>query len=441
MAVIAAAAMPVTRERLTRFASALGLSVTAANARQIVDHVTDLRRRRLICVAVAAPLSFWTGDPFYLVLGWCASYVFSDKRARLAAEVEIHRTTWLLTLGAATLAGGYRLINQGVTAALLIHAAAVIAVAVVMSRPARPYVAHREPAILRASARNAYSAASAIALSGALLAPGPVPERELPEYTTPVPLATHAATFDTVGEFKGPTCPWADQLDDPCRHWLVNGEPFPQAAPYVVGKGGAPVRAPFVRSPDKRAVVYLHRQERRLVHQKGDDVRPLTGALADSEVPEVTFATGQSRQVALSGHDVRVLDLDDGTTRVIPGARQVHDFNSGGIVVETASRIVVLDRQGRERGGFPVKELGDADSYHLRRDGRRLVTFQLYEGLTETYDTRTGERLSSVVLDFPGDDSPDTALGWTKQGTFLVRGTADDVYRVDLTTGKLKLRP
>src|SRR5688500_14740547 len=74
------AAMPVTRERLTRFAELTGLSVTETNARQIIDHFTDLRRWRLVALVLTVPLTGFTNDPLYLVLGWCAVSVFRDVR-------------------------------------------------------------------------------------------------------------------------------------------------------------------------------------------------------------------------------------------------------------------------------------------------------------------------------------------------------------------------
>ncbi|MFI6594681.1 hypothetical protein ACIBHX_00450 [Nonomuraea sp. NPDC050536] len=56
----------------------------------------------------------------------------------------------------------------------------------------------------------------------------------------------------------------------------------------------------------------------------------------------------------------------------------------------------------------------------------------------DTYAVKTGKRLSSVALKFPGGEYLGTGLGWSKEGPFLVRGYLyDRVYYLDLTTGKL----
>jgi hypothetical protein len=66
-------------------------------------------------------------------------------------------------------------------------------------------------------------------------------------------LPEQQVSFQEIGEVKRPTCPWLDEMDAPCRYWRVDGEPFPQAAPYVVMKGGVPTAAPFLvaRSPTR----------------------------------------------------------------------------------------------------------------------------------------------------------------------------------------------
>ncbi|WP_406312908.1 hypothetical protein OHA77_30900 [Streptosporangium sp. NBC_01639] len=451
---VLAAAVPVTQERLTRFATLVDLSVTAANARQVIDHFADLRRWRLIALIIAAPLTCFTNDPFYLVLGWCSVSILRDVRLPTRVphthdDAKIYRGVWLLGLGGAVVAGVYLLTDQGVSPTRLAHAVIVIVVAAAVPLAARNLTARPTPeasdettqaesAIRRWSVRNLYLAGTAVVLSGALLTPGQ-PQSELPEYSMPRSFPEHMAVFTTVNEFKGPTCPWFDQMDDPCRSWLVNKQPFPQAAPYVIGKGGAPQRAPFVRSPDKKAVVYLDRHDRRMVYQDTEGIHHLTGSLADTEVPTPTFAR-QGRYVALAKDGAQITDTKNWTTVSIPGARQVHDLNESGIVVTTASQVLVLDRRGKTRMSLPLRKIKDApeDTYHLRPDGRRFVVIRSREMGVETFNPETGRRVSSVIPTFPGDDYLDIGLGWSKRGPFLVRGyESERVYYLDLATGKL----
>ncbi|WP_433242026.1 hypothetical protein ACQPYK_37290 [Streptosporangium sp. CA-135522] len=449
------AVVPVTRERLTRFAVLTGLSVTAANARQVIDHFAGLRRWRLIALTLAAPLACLTDDPFYLVLGWCAVSVF--RNVRLPARVlhahddaRIYRGAWLLGLGGAAVAGGHLLTDQGATPARLAHSAIVVIVAAAVPLAARELSARPTPEALddmtRAelaiglwSTRTLYLAGTVIVLSGALLTPGRPPKHDLPEYSMPKSFPRQTAVFTTVKEYKKPTCPWVDQIDDPCRSWLVNGRPFPQAAPYIIGKGGAPRPAPFVRSPDKRAVVYLDRHDRRMVYQDARGVHHLTGSLADTAVPTPTFA-GQSRYVALAKDGAQITDTTTWSTVSVPGAQQVHDLNGSGIVVTTASQVLVLDRRGKARMSLPIKEIKNVpeDTYHLRPDGSRFVVIRGREMRVESFDPGTGKRVSSVTPRFPGDDFLDIGLGWSKQGPFLVRGyESERVYYLDLATGRL----
>ncbi|AWS40086.1 hypothetical protein DKM19_00825 [Streptosporangium sp. 'caverna'] len=450
-----AAAVPVTGERLTRFAVLTDLSVTTANARQVIDHFAGLRRWRLTALAVAAPLACFTNDPFYLVLGWCAVSVFRDVRLPAGVppahdDAKIYRKAWLLGLAGAAVAGVYLLTDQSATPARLTHIVIVIIVAAAVPRAARNLTARPMPeasddmaqaelSIRRWSTRTLYLAGTAIVLSGALLAPGQPPERELPEYSMPKSFPEHMAVFTTVEKYKGPTCPWFDQMDDPCRSWLVNGLPFPQAAPYTIRKGGAPQRAPFVRGPDKKAIVYLSRRDRRMVYQNTEGIHHLTGSLADTEIPTATFA-GQSRYIALSKNDTQIIDTRTWTTVSISGAQQVHDLNESGIVVTTASQVLVLDHRGKTRMSLPLRKIKDApdDTYHLRPDGKRVVVIRGHEGSVETFDPETGRRVSSVTPKFPGDDYLDIGLGWSKQGPFLVRGSMSErVYYLDLTAGNL----
>jgi hypothetical protein len=443
------AAMPVTREQLTRFAELTGLSVTETNARQIVDHFTDLRRWRLVALVLTVPLTGFTNDPLYLVLGWCAVSVFRDVRLparvfHIRDDMTIYRGTWLIGLLGAVVAGGYVLKNQGVTPTLLAHAVIVIIVAAAVPLAARKLSAAPEPsddiaqaglALNRWSSRALYLSGTAIVLSGALLAPWQPPKDEEHEYTMPTTFSEYTAEFTTVDEFTKPTCAWIDHVDNPCRSWLVNGEPFPQAAPYIIKEGGAPRAAPFARSPDRKAVVYLTRHDRRMVYQDAEGVHPLTGSLADSALPTLTFH-GQSRYVALARDGATITDTRTWTTTSIPGARQVHDLNPNGIVATTATQVLVTDHRGKTRLSLPRK--ASEDTYALRPDGRHLVILQ-GEGRVETFTVSTGEKVSSVVPRFPGDDYLDAALGWSKNDRLLVRGgETEHVYEVDLATGELR---
>ncbi|MEU8141195.1 hypothetical protein [Nonomuraea sp. NPDC048901] len=445
MVTVLMAAIPVTSERLTRFATLMGLSVTAANARQVVDHFAGLRRWRLIALVPAVPLAGFTNDPLYLVLGWCAVSIFRDVRLPAPTlhtpdDANTYRTAWLLGLGGAVVAGGYLLASQDITPARLVHAVIVIIVAAAVPRAAgklsaRPEAPDETDRTIREwSARSLYLAGTAIVLSATLLTPGHPLQRELPEYTPPLSFPDYRAEFMTVSEYKRPTCPWTDQTDDPCRTWLVNKQPFPQAAPYIIGKGGAPQAAPFVRSSDKKAVVYLDRNDRRMVYQDAKGVHYLTAALPDTAVPTATFA-GQSRYIALAKDGAQITDTKTWTTVSLPGARQVHDLNESGIVVTTQSQVLVLDYRGRTRMSLPLKP---QDSYHLRADGSRFVVIGDQGTRVDTFAPETGKRLASVPLRFPGDDFLDVALGWSKEGAFLVRGGySERVYYFDLATGKL----
>ncbi|MEU4224748.1 hypothetical protein AB0F17_10655 [Nonomuraea sp. NPDC026600] len=450
------AAVPVTRERLNTFAALIGLSVTETNARQIIDHFSGLRRWRLIALTLAVPLACLTNDLFYLVLGWCAVSVFRDVRLPVPVlhahdDANIYRQAWLLGLGGAVVADGYLLVTQGATPARLAHAVIVIVVAAAVPLAARKLsarpapeasddIAQAELAIGQWSTRTLYLAGTATVLSGALLIPGQPPQRELPEYSMPKSFPEHMGTFETVDKYKGPTCAWTNQMDDPCRSWLVNEALFSQAAPYIVGKGGAPQRAPFVRSPDKKAVVYLGRHDRRMVYQDAGGIHYLTGSLADTVVPTPTFAV-QSRYVALAKNSAQIIDTRTWTTLSIPGAQQVHDLNESGIVVTTASQVLVLDHRGKTRMALPlrkIKNVAPEDTYHLRSDGSRFVVVRGDETLVETFDPRTGKRVSSVVPKIPDADFLDIGLGWSKEGPFLVRTyNSKRVYYLDLATGKL----
>ncbi|MEU4830316.1 hypothetical protein [Streptosporangium sp. NPDC023615] len=453
---ILAALVPVTRERLNRFTQLTGLFVTETNARLVVDHFSALRRWRLIALVAAVPLTIVTDDPFYLILGWCAVCVFRDVLPPAGAPrahegVAPYRGAWLLSVAGAVVAVGSSASEHGFTAARLAHVVVAVVVVVTVELAARAPGAGPSPGVpddvVRAeravhgwSARTLYLGGAAIVLSGALLTPAQPARPDLPEYSMPLSFPEERARFTTVDEYTGPTCAWIDQMDAPCRWWLVNEQPFPQAAPYVVGKGGAPRLAPFVPAPGKEAVVYLDRHERRMVYQDGEGVHDLTGVLADTEVPTPTFAR-QNRYVALSRNGARITDTRDWGTVSIPDARKVHDLNESGIVATTASRVLVLDHRGKERMSLPLRKLGkDApeDTYHLRRDGDRFVVIRGPEGRVETFDPETGERLSVVTPTFPGEDFLDVGLGWSKQGPFVVRGYASErEYYLDLTGGDL----
>ncbi|MFI6452441.1 hypothetical protein ACIBF6_12860 [Streptosporangium amethystogenes] len=458
------AAMPVTQERLTRFTALLDLSVTTANARQVIDHFAGLRRWRLIALVFAAPLACFTDDPFYLVLGWCAASVFLHVRPPTPAlrdhgdveghDMEIYRKAWLLGVGGAVLAGGYLLTNHGATPARLTHAAIMIIVTAAVpfaARNLRTGPTTEAPddatqaglAIRRWSTRNLYLAGAAVVLSGAMLTPGQPAQRELPEYSMPRSFRNDLAMFTKVDEYAAPTCPWIDQMDDPCRYWLVNGEPFPQAAPYTIRKGKAPRQAPFIRSPNKKAIVYLGRDDRRMAYQDAKGIHHLTGDLADTEVPTPAFL-GQNRYVALTKGGTRITDTKTWATVSIPGAQRVHALNRSGIVVTTASQVLVLDHRGKTRMSLPLRKTKKntrADTYHLRPDGKRLVVIRDFGSRVETFDSETGRRLSSVTPEFPGDDFLDVGLGWSEQGLFLVRSSLSErVYYLHLATGELRRR-
>ncbi|WP_188194825.1 hypothetical protein [Nonomuraea sp. SYSU D8015] len=256
----------------------------------------------------------------------------------------------------------------------------------------------------------------------------------------PQPFPEYTAEFSMVAKYQAPSCPWFDQVEDPCRYWLVNGEPFPQAATYVIRKGGAPQRAPFAISADGRAVVCLDRRTRRMTYQDAKGIRHLTGRMPDTQVvPTPTFA-GQSRYVALTEDGTQITDTKTWTTVSVPGARRVHVLSASGSVVTTASQVLVLDSRGKTQmrlSSTKVRDDAPDDTYNLRPDGRRFVVIRGDDGRVETFDPRTGERVSRVTPRFPGDDFIDVGLGWSKQGIFQVRGyRSSRVYYLDLETGK-----
>ncbi|MER6948822.1 hypothetical protein ABT294_32855 [Nonomuraea sp. NPDC000554] len=388
----------------------------------------------MIAVTLAALVTGLTNDPFYLVLGWCAVPVLHAVQLPPSDGQGIYRKAWLLGSGGAVVASGFLLVNQGPTPTRLAHAAIVVIVAAaVLLATARKI--GRPDEIGQWSARSLYLSGTAIVLSGALLTPGQPIQLELPEYSMPAQFSGSTASFTTVNKIKGPKCPWFDEMDDPCRWWLVNGSPFPQAAPYIIRKGGAPQRAPLVRSPDHEAVVYLGRHDRRMIYQDADGTHPLTGVLADAAVPIVAFAN-QSRYVALAKDNAQITDTRTWATITILDAHQVHDINQNGIVATTTSHVLVVDHLGRTRMTLPRRN--PRDTYNLHPDGTRLVVVRSADERVDTYAVKTGKRLSSVALKFPGDESLGTGLGWSKEGPFLVRGYLyDRVYHLDLTTGKL----
>ncbi|WP_219506564.1 hypothetical protein [Nonomuraea ceibae] len=429
---VLAAASPVSRERLDRFAAQTGFTVTAADAEQVVGHFRAVRRWRLIALVVAVPVAGLTNDPFSLVLGWCAvSVVFSRGASNAYDEARVYRGAWLLGLAGAVSATAFLL--RDVTAARIAHTGILIAVAVAVTFAARREAASApaELAIGRWSTRGLYLAGTAIVLSAALLTPGLPVLPEPPAYTPPLTFSDSRPSFETVRTYKAPSCAWTTQVAADCRGWLVNGQPFPQAAPYVVVPGKAPRPAPFTRSPDKRALVYLHRHDRRLVYEDEAGARPLTGALADTELPKVTFA-GQNRYLALVRDGARIIDTRTWRTLELPDVRRVHDLGKSGIVAATAARALVLDHQGKPRMSLPA-----GDAYHLHPKGHRLVVID-DEGRVTTYDVKTGERLRTVTPVFRGDDSLGSGLGWSAKGAFQVRAAwSERVYNLDLSTGKL----
>ncbi|MFG1946130.1 YncE family protein [Nonomuraea sp. NPDC048826] len=428
------AAMPVTRERLTRFAELTGLDVTTADAGRIVAHFARLRRRRLVAVLCAVPVTGLTGDPFYLVVGWCAAALLS----RPQAGPPIYRTSWLLGLTCAVAAGGYLLATDGVTSTRLAHAAvaavaAVVALAVSLRFPAASDGTATGLAIGHWSARSLYLSGAAIALSAAFLTPArePVPERSASATTS---YATERAAFTDVKKLAAPTCPFADDTDVPCRAWLVNGDPFPQAATYLIVEGAPPRRAPFARSHDRKAAVYLDRYDRRMMYHHEAELRALTGPLTDGEVPEPTFVR-QSRYVALTHDGARIIDTGTWTTLSVPDADHVHDLNGSGFVVSTASEVRVLDHRGRVRMTRPLRK---DDAYHLRPDGDRLVVVNGQR--VDTYDPSTGRRLSRVTAGFTGDAFLDAAVGWAGDRLLVRDAYSGRLYRLDLGTGEVRRR-
>lgn len=409
------AALPLTRESLTRFVTLADISVTTSNAPQIIGHFQMRRRLRLAAMAIAVPVTGLTNDPLYLVLAWCAVTLSSEVRLR----APVYRTTWLLGLAIAVAGSGFFLAQRPVTAARVAHLAILFLVTAAVFLAAKRQ-------------RSLYLGGTAMVLAAAFLTPGqPIPAR-FTEYSTPRPYARGWTDVEKVTKVAPPTCVWVNQMDDSCRYWRIDGSPIPQAAPYLIRTGGAPTRAPFIASPDKKAVVYVDYTNRRMTHQSETGAHPLTGPLTDAQVPTATFA-GQSRYVALVRDGAQIIDTTTWASVTIPAVQRVHDLNEAGIVASTASHVMVVDHRGETLMRTPVES--SKDSYNLRPDGKRLVVVGDAQSALDTYDVRTGKRLFHVVPHF-GSDFLRVGLGWAEDGRFLVRTYNDDlVYAVDLATG------
>ncbi|GGT38975.1 hypothetical protein GCM10010176_098760 [Nonomuraea spiralis] len=439
---VLAAATPLSQGRLGRFAALTGLTVDETDARRVVGHFAGLRRWRLAAVVLAAPVAGLTGDPFYLVVGWCAVPVFRVVRPPVADD--IYRRAWLLAVSAAVVTGSCLLVARGITPTRIAHVVVVVAVVAAISYAERKTGAEMPDetgaAIRRWSVRTGYLAGSAIVLAGVLVTPGRALPSESPRYTMPREFPERQVSFEKIGEVKAPTCPWIDQVDDPCRYWLVDDEPFPQAAPYVVMKGGAPTAAPFVVSPDRRSVVYLDRTSRRVVHQHGGNRRDLSGTLADADVPEVSISE-RGRYVALTRNGTRVIDTGSRSEITLPGVLKVLEVSSPGVVVTTASRLIVYDRRGKERLSIAVPSLLlESRTAFLKPDGSRLVVISDDGDLVETYDLTTRERIHRVRPRLPDGDPVESGAGWSGKGSFQVRRDAGAEERrdffLDLATGR-----
>ncbi|MER6575923.1 hypothetical protein [Nonomuraea sp. NPDC001023] len=439
---VPAAAAPLGQGRLGRFVALTGLPAEETDARRVVGHLAGVRRWRLAAVVLAAPVAGLTADPFYLVVGWCAVSVFRVVRAPVTEAV--YRQAWLLAVFASAVTGCYLLAAQGITLTRLAHAVIVVAVIAAIlyaERNAGPEKADEtESAIGRWSVRARYSAGAAIVLAGVFLAPGRALPSESPQYTMPIRVEEQQVSFQEIGEVKRPTCPWIDELDAPCRYWLVDDVPFPQAAPYVVMKGGAPKAAPFVVSPDRRSVVYLDRTSRRMVHQNEANRHELGGPLADTDVPEVSISE-RGRYVALTRNGTRVIDTRAWSGITLPGVLKVLEVNSAGTVVRTASRLIAYDHRGKELLSTAIPDgLLRSHTAFLKPDGSRLLIISDDGNLVETYDLTTGERIHRVRPRLPGGDPIDSGTGWSSKGPFQVRRDSGDGERknffLDLATGR-----
>ncbi|WP_143082538.1 hypothetical protein [Nonomuraea wenchangensis] len=441
---VLAAAVPLSPGRLDRFAALAGLEVTANNARQIIDHFAGLRRWRLVTVVLAAPVAGLTADPFYLVLGWCAVPVF--RAVRSPAPDAVYRRAWMLAVCVSAMTACYLLTARGITPTRLAHAAIVVVVVTAISRAGRnagPEIPDETESVIRRwSVRTRYLAGCATVLAGVLITPWQAQPGELPQYAKPRQFPEQQVSFQKIGEVKRPTCPWIDQMDDPCRYWRVDGEPFPQAAPYVVMKGGAPTAAPFLVSPDRRSVVYLDRTSRRLVHQHAGNRYDLSGPLADTDVPEVSVSE-RGRYVALAKNGTRVIDTRSRSEIVLPGALKVLEVNSAGVVATTASHLVAHDHRGKELLSIAIPgALLESRTAFLKPDGSRLVVISDYGSLVETYDLTTRERIHRVRPRLPDGDPIEEGVGWSSKGPFQIHRDAGEEERtdffLDLATGKTR---
>src|SRR5437868_5318678 len=261
------ALVPVTRERLTRFTRLNGLSVTPENARSVIGHVTSLRRWRLASLIIAIPIAGFINDPIYIVLAWFAAYVAHWARPpaqepQAPGNMKTYWGIWSLRLACVAVAV-YSLLEvherpNPIPAVYWAHVVVVIILGVALPPPRRPRVestpiapggmAQAEPKPVRWPTRTLHIAGTIIIVSGALTIPGRPPERGMLEYSVPMTYPEETAQFRSVERVDEPTCAWFGQADDPCMYWRVDYNRFPQAAPYIIEKGGVPRLAPFTYS-------------------------------------------------------------------------------------------------------------------------------------------------------------------------------------------------
>ncbi|MET8862553.1 hypothetical protein ABZW11_06305 [Nonomuraea sp. NPDC004580] len=221
-AAISAAAMTVSREMLTRFATLSGYPITLENAPQVIAYFSRLRRWRLVAVILAVPVAGFSGDPFYLVAGWCTGPLLAARRAPFF-DMAVPRALWLTSVTAAALAGVHLVLSDDPGRTLLPHAAVVVAVATAVTlADRRPRMEDQDQAARALgawSARNVHLAGSAVVLASVLLVPGRPPWDEPPGHSGPAEVTAIPATFETVDEYDAPTCPWFDETVAPCRFW------------------------------------------------------------------------------------------------------------------------------------------------------------------------------------------------------------------------------
>ncbi|WP_214320790.1 hypothetical protein [Nonomuraea sediminis] len=346
---VAVTEWPVSRERLAAFAASYDLVITPDNGTQVMAQLATARRRQRWGLCAGVILAAATHLLFMVPLCWFAGVLVAELRqARRQPADPVERAFWRR---------GTRLLLAG----------GVITASCAAFLPLLP----GEPAPLYAD-------------------------------VDPYPRDNPSLWHEAVAKVTAPGCYRSYERE--CRVWKLDKQPFPQAAPVVTSAYGVPGPGPLRVSQDGHWIAYLDRSSRRIVHRdlRTQDVRFLTGSLADTEVPKVEISS-RGRFVVLATTTVTVLDTESGKTSAVPGIRQDAELS-------------------------------------INPDGTRILAVT-DEGLrVETYDVPSGRRLSGVAVRLPDGDPIEAVKGWGEDGKPIVTRKAGEgertAFRLDVVTGR-----